>query len=444
MSYKVFLICTIFLFTFPVSYVHEWKNETDIPLEKVISRRMSIRSYLKIEAPWHQLSKVLWAAYGYSSRGRTVPTLGGNYSILIYVCNATAVYKFIPENQTLNLWKIGDYREVGEGCVAPIQLYISFDTNICQDVQWGNAEAGCAIQNIHLMANALNLGTVCQGGINRALIHQALGLPENERVLYKMPLGYPSPPYTDYQNLILTNRPSSPELPEVQDSNVSIESAFDSVFSCHEWNSKPITPQELSQVLWASYGYSYFLDNATSPPIRHRTVPSAFGYYPMIIYVANSSGVYEYFPSKHTITMRVAGDRRTSIASASGNAWASTAPLIIITIWNESKIKRTLDATTLNFIYCEVGLITQNIYLECATWGLIADCGKADSDEEAMRTALGLTGQTNLHPTSIITVGYPSKYLHKVVWNGVTYLLMTFMLVGVSLLIVYIVLAKKN
>ncbi|MDH5595121.1 MAG: nitroreductase family protein [Candidatus Bathyarchaeota archaeon] len=386
---------------------NEYESSSDMPLEMVISRRMSIHygDYYDLNAPvsWELLSRVLWAAYGYSWRGRTAPTLS-DYPVIIYVCNETAAYKFIPENQSLTLWKEGDYRELSGGYPAPIQLYITFDTNICPDVHWGNAESGCPIQNIYLMANALNLGTVCQGGtwLERTYIHQELGLPENEKVLYKMPLGYPLLPYTDYQNLVPTSRPSSSELPEIQDSTVSLENALDSVFSSHEWSENPVTKQELSQVLWASYGYSYYEDTATSPPTRHRTVPSAHSYYPMRIYAANSSGTYEYLPEQHTLTTIAAADRRLSIALASGNTWVSSAPLIIALAWDDSHIL-TVDTT-----YIEVGLITQNVHLESTAWELIADWGKADTDEDAMREALGLTEETHLHPASIITVGHPS------------------------------------
>jgi len=387
-----------------------------MPVEMVISRRMSIRQFdLNVAVPWELVSKVLWAAHGYSWRGRTVPSLSG-YPIIIYVCNWTAAYKFVPENQSLTLWKEGDYRGLGGGVDAPTQLYIILDMNVCPDSHWGNADSGCTIQNIYLMANALNLGTVCQ--YRRTDIHEGLGLPAHEKILYKMPLGYPLPPYANYQNLVPTSRQSSPELPEIQDSNVSFEDALNSVFSSHEWSENPVTKQELSQVLWASYGYSYYEDTATTPPTRHRTVPSAHAYYPMKVYAANSSGVYEYLPEQHTLTTIVTEDRRQSIAQASGNAWASSAPLIIAVAYVENSSAPYYiggDET-----YVEVGLITQNVYLESAAWGLIADWGKADVDEEAMREALGLIEET-LHPVSIITVGHPSTYQHKVLSNGITY-----------------------
>jgi hypothetical protein len=380
-------------------------NLSDMPVETVISRRISIHysdeSYSNFTVPSELISKVLWAAYGYSSSGRTTPTLS-SYPVIIYVCNETSACKFIPENQNLTIWKQGDYRGLSGGLTAPIQLYIAFDTNKCQDSHWGNAESGTVIQNIYLMANVLNLGTVCEGGswLDRENIHQGLDLPENEEVVYKMPLGYPLPPYVNYSNLVPSTRPSSPQLPEIRDSNVSLENALNLIHSSHEWSSDTITQQELSQVLWAGYGYSYFFDTVAGR--NHRTVPSADSYYPMRIYAANSTGVYKYIPEQHNLTTVVAEDRRPNIASASGNSWASTAPLIIATVWNDSRI------LTVNTTYVEVGLIAQNVYLESAAWGLITDWGKADSNETAMREALGLAEETNLHPASIITVGHPS------------------------------------
>lgn len=392
-----------------------FSNAIDTPIETVISRRMSIRDFdLDNKVPTELVSKVLWGAYGCTWSGRTVPSFS-DYPVIIYVSNETATYKFVPEEQSLTLWKNGDLRGLGGGVDAPIQLYIVLDLNVCPDVLWGNAESGCMIQNIYLMANALNLGTVCQ--YIRTDVPEGLSLPTNEMILYKMPLGYPLSPYADYQNLTPTSRQSSPELPEIQDSSISFDNALNSLFSSHQWSVNPVTKQELSQVLWASYGYSYYEDTAETPSERHRTVPSAHAYYPMKIYIANSSGVYEYLPEQHTLDTIMTEDRRTRIAQASGNTWASTSPLIIALAYVEDSRPWIGGQET----YVEIGLITQNLYLESTACGLIVDWGKADTDEEAMKEALGFIGETDLHPVSIITIGHPSTYLHKAEWDEIIY-----------------------
>lgn len=391
---------------------------TDFPVERIISRRVSIHyddEYSNATVPWELINKLLWAANGISWSGRTVPSLS-EFPIIIYVSNVTAVYKYLPENQNVALWREGDYRDLSAGYDAPIQLYIAYNKDLCPDENWANAESGCVTQNIYLMANALNLGTVCLGGpaIDRDYITDQLDLPENQKVLYKMPLGYPSPPF-DYQNLIKDSVPSSTELPEIKESSLPFIQALEYVSSSHEWSENPVTKQQLSQVLWASYGYSYYKDTNTGHRPDHRTVPSAGARYPMKIYLANSSGVYEYVPTEHTLITKVSEDRRLNIATSSGNLWASSAPSIILMAWNDANI---LNIPT---TYIEAGLIAQNIYLECSALGLVSDWGRADNDEEAIKEALGLLDKKNIHPVSIVTVGHPSTYFQKVEWDEIVY-----------------------
>jgi SagB-type dehydrogenase family enzyme len=411
------LVTSKIAYSLTIQNYNDYGISIEMPLEKVISRRLSVRNYdLDTTVPSELVLKVLWAAYGYSWRGRNVPSFSG-YPIVIYVSNETATYRYIPETQSLSLWKEGDHRSLGGGLDAPIQLYIVLDRTICSSMHWGNAEAGCVIQNIYLIANTLNLGTVCM--YRRNDIPEGLNLPANENALYKMPLGYPLPPYANYQNLVPTFRQSSPELPEIRDSNVTYEDALNSVFPSRKWSENPVTQQELSQVLWASYGYSYYEDTAESPPKRHRTVPSSGANYPMKIYAANSSGVYEYISEQHTLTKINTGDRRSSIAQAGGNSWASSAPVIITVAYVENSSAQYYiggDET-----YVEVGLITQNVFLESLAWGLTADWAKTDVNEAAMRQALGLAEETTLHPLSIIALGHPSKYLHKAEWKETIY-----------------------
>jgi len=402
----------IFDFQTSFSYV------PSVPLELAISRRMSIRdfpdteNYTFPEVSWELLSKVLWAGYGRSPWGRTVPNVCGNYPLTIYVCNKTAVYEYNPETQSLELWKEGDHRFYGiQGQYrAPVELFIAMDVNKSSDTRSGWKEAGCIVQNIYLQANALGLGTVCSSGWDEEAVHEALELPANEVILYNMPLGHPEP--SAFYNFTCVDPPESSELPQVKQSSVFLEYALTEKKSSHDWSETPLTPQETSQILWSAYGISYLRDLTKNQ--RHRVVPSAHGRYPLRIWIANSTGVYYYDLWKHRIRLEIEDDKRAELAEAAGENWIASAPTMLVLVWNSSKEERQ------DYAYTEVGLVIQNVHLESVAWGLVADWANV-VDEDAAKAVLGLVEQTDLHPVTVITVGRPSRYQHKVLWNGVAY-----------------------
>jgi hypothetical protein len=128
-------------------------------------------------------------------------------------------------------------------------------------------------------------------------------------------------------------------------------------------------------------------------------VPSAHARYPLTIYLANASGIYEYLPYNHSISLTIDGDKRAEISDASGEDWVASAPSSLIIVWDSTKLENKTWA------YTEVGCVVQNVYLEGIAWGLVADVVN-DVNEDAMRTVLGLDEQTNFHPVSVVTVGH--------------------------------------
>ena len=101
-------------------------------------------------------------------------------------------------------------------------------------------------------------------------------------------------------------------LPQVQYSESSFEDVVKNIVFAQEWSAEPLSVQELSQLLWTAYGYS---------STNHRTTPSAYGIYPLVIYVSNATGVYQYLPESHSITEILDGDKRLDIANTfSGQA----------------------------------------------------------------------------------------------------------------------------
>jgi len=388
-----------------------------VPLELAISRRMSIRDFPATEnytlpkVSSELLSKVLWAGYGYSSWGRTIPNICGNHPLTIYVCNKTAAYKYDPQTESLDLWKEGDYRFFGIQWQhrAPVELFIVMDINKSSDIQLGWEEAGCIVQNIYLQANALGLGTVCTSGYDEEVVHEALELPTNEVVLYNMPLGHPET--SAFYNFTWVDPPRY-NLPQIKQSSVFLEYALTERQSSHDWSETSLTPQETSQILWSAYGLSYLRDLTKNR--QHRVVPSAHGRYPFYIRMANITGVYSYDYWNHRTLLRIEGDKRAELAEAAGEDWIASAPTMLVLVWNSSKEELQ------DYAYTEVGLILQNVHLESVAWGLVADWADV-TDEDAMRSVLGFGEETDLRPVTVIAVGHPTTYQHKVLWNGIDY-----------------------
>jgi hypothetical protein len=115
--------------------------------------------------------------------------------------------------------------------------------------------------------------------------------------------------------------------------------------------------------------------------------------------------------------VKIEGDKRTEIAEAMGADWMNLAPTMLVVILNSSKMDHE---KRLDWAYTEAGCIIQNVHLESVAWGLVADWVNV-VDEEAMKSVLGIVEQTDLRPVTVITVGHPSTYQHKVVWDGTDY-----------------------
>jgi len=367
----------------------------DMILEESICRRMSVRSFTSEQVTDEELSTILWAAYGYTDDGnRSIYNPDDIYSTVIYVIRSDATYKYVPENHSLSLYKNGNYLYIGQYDTAPIKLGLVWNKSITDDELFGMSEIGMICQNIYLDANALDLGTVTTGGGVEEL--NQLGLPSNEKPEIIMPIGHPSPSYDFTYNPL----PQS-NLPSIINNTNSLKDCINNRLICKKWDNIQLTEVEESQLIWSSYGYSYLLDDTNK---RHRTVPSAVGIYPFKIYAANKDAVYFYNPSTHSISTIVEEDRREQINNSLGSndIWAASATWIIIPFYNTNT-----NPQYITWWYYEVGAISHNIILEATALNLSSNIITNISDVNGLRSALGISSQTNLQPWFVIPVGHP-------------------------------------
>jgi nitroreductase len=364
-------------------YILPPPKATDIILEDSICRRMSIREFNANKISDEDLSSILYAAIGTRSDGNyTVSGINGVNAGIIYVLKEDAAYRYNSVNHSLVIYKDGDWRDIvgWQYPGAPVVLGLCWDKNLAGP-NFGGAELGEIGQNIAFMANALGIGTVVTGEVPPAI--NRMGIPENEEGLIVMPLGYPLNPYNfKYGPMWISF------LPKISSSAKSLSDAIEDRTSTASFYGD-VSRKELSQLIWSSYGFSYNLDKSNQDKnkiIRHRTIPSAHGYYPLIIFAVTKNGVFRYQPNILTkiftvpvdflglpiltyLWMTRYGDKRGEIANASSLPAINSAPLSIIMVLDLDLAKDLSSEELHKFWYYEAGAAAHNIMLEAAVLG---------------------------------------------------------------------------
>jgi SagB-type dehydrogenase family enzyme len=388
------------------------RSQASLSFEQIVSRRLSVRSFTSEGISSQQLLDVLWAAYGYSNGIRSIPRIGYDYSLIIFPVNEIGSYRYIPRNNSLVVHNPIVNKETISPHVsywpsdAPFILVVVWNETKMGNQYFASAEAGCLVQNLYLAAASSDLGTCCVGLINSGGLRDDLMLPSTLTPLLIMPLGHPASPYpmaSPNYGFMIGN------LPAVQYSDLSFEEALKNMLFSQAWDAEKLSLQELSQLLWAAYGYT----NVTYKTAYHRTTPSAHGIYPLIVFVSNATGVYQYLPENHSVTEILHGDRRVDIANAcSGQMWAADAPSIFLIVYNSSYDNgNSGDGGTLlhEFIEVDAGAVIQQVFLEASALNLGANIVSQGLEEwngtgaEELRNILGLP--SDIIPLYMVPVG---------------------------------------
>jgi nitroreductase len=162
--------------------------------------------------------------------------------------------------------------------------------------------------------------------------------------------------------------------------------------SSREFSNKELTNQQLSDLLWATWGVNRSDGRRTAPSARNTQATEVF--------VVKTNGVFKYNAQKNVLELVKAGDNRKI---AGGQAFAKNAPLNILLITDMRKIgsgKSTQDE--LLTAYIDAGFIGQNTSLYAASEKL--NCVvRLMIDRDEIRKVLGL-GEEML-PVMGITIG---------------------------------------
>ena len=165
--------------------------------------------------------------------------------------------------------------------------------------------------------------------------------------------------------------------------------------SDREYAAESLTPQDLSDLLWAANG----INRADGK----RTAPSCRNFQEVEVYVVLPEGAYLYDAVEHVLNPLTAGDYRGAVAS--GQDFAKTAPLCIVLAADMTKFGNTSEQSKL-MAAIDVGIVCQNINVACAGLGL-ATVPRGTMDGATLKNVLKLTDNHLLLMNN--PVGYPKK-----------------------------------
>ena len=186
----------------------------------------------------------------------------------------------------------------------------------------------------------------------------------------------------------------------ILDQGLTVKQAMMRRHSTRDFFSKPLSLDTMSEVFWAAYG--------VNRSEGKRTVPSAYGLYPLEIYGFTAQGVFKYNPEDHTLTEITDKDLR---AKSGSQDYVAGAPLDIVIYSNydkfstgnsevDSAVKGNEDRLSL----LDAGAVTENIYLYCSSEHINV-VERAMVDKNALSDALDIPSSS--HFIVAMSVGYP-------------------------------------
>ena len=163
--------------------------------------------------------------------------------------------------------------------------------------------------------------------------------------------------------------------------------------STREYSDRPLSEQTLSNLLWAGFGINRPGGDRTAPYWRHIMV--------IDVYIAMSDGVWLYQPSAHALAPHLPEDIR---AHTGVQDFVATAPLNLIYVAHGERMTDVSATDRQLYASVDSGFIGQNVYLFCASEGLVT-VFRGAIDYPTLTMALKLPKEQFV--TFAQTAGYP-------------------------------------
>ncbi|MDK2978577.1 MAG: hypothetical protein PWP52_1291 [Bacteroidales bacterium] len=184
------------------------------------------------------------------------------------------------------------------------------------------------------------------------------------------------------------------ELPEPDKAGgMPLMQAINERHSSRNFVDKALTKQQLSELLWVAYGIN-------RPASEKHTIPTSRNRQDIEVYLTTKDGVFKYLPEEHALS-QISNEDKRKLAGMQDFVKNASVNLIYVSdfdkLGDSSDDIKTMTAAT----HC--GFIGQNVYLYCASEGLIS-VFRAMIDKEKAAELLQLKG--NKHVIYSQSVGY--------------------------------------
>jgi SagB-type dehydrogenase family enzyme len=185
------------------------QKEIGFPLMKALEKRRSKRKWRNSGLSKQEISNLLWAACGItreetkrSKSRRTAPSAMNSQEIKVYVALEKGVFLYDEKEHNLRQINSKDIREnIGTQKMmqnAPVGLiYVSDFSRLKkysgkdEERRWfvSGTDTGFISQNVYLYCAVAGLNTVILGLVDRAKLHEVMGLKKCEKVIYTQVVG---------------------------------------------------------------------------------------------------------------------------------------------------------------------------------------------------------------------------------------------------------------
>ncbi|MDY0231994.1 MAG: SagB/ThcOx family dehydrogenase [Candidatus Saccharicenans sp.] len=166
--------------------------------------------------------------------------------------------------------------------------------------------------------------------------------------------------------------------------------------SSRQFSSEQLSPQVLSNLLWAAYGIN-------RPESGKRTAPSAVNWQNIDLYVSTADGVFLYDAQENALVQTLKEDIRHLTGTQD---FVKTAPVNLIYVGDYARIPRGSDQDKYAYSAMHAAYISQNVYLFCASEGL-ATVVRGSVNREELAKAMKLKPEQQVILAQ--SVGYPKQ-----------------------------------